>query len=337
MNASSNFLAVDLKERNVGIIFFEATFAIVMNMASFFGNILVCLAIHRNNRLHTIPNLFVVSLAISDLFVAVLSMPFSAAILIAGRWIFDKEYHFCIFLGFCLFQCGISSLQMLCQIAVNRYFCVVRPNLYRKIYTRKKAKRIIILSWLLVLSVTIPPLVMNPGQYSFQPGKAMCLYPMEKNKVFTLFLIVFFIVTPMNIIAFGYYKVYKTVNTSGKNFRVKGQQNGHSSTVNVEEAKVTRTLAAVVAAFAICWLPVGVIDFIDVTHGEAILPRQLYLMYAFLVYLSSTANPFIYGIFSRTFRREYRKLLCGRRNLVSSVNDSLSYQGKSTVHPASVE
>ena len=333
---STRNLAIALEQRSTGVIILEATFAVILSIASFIGNILVCLAVYRNSRLHTIPNLFVVALAITDLLVAVLSMPFSASILVKGRWLFDKEYKFCMFMGFSLFQCGISSLQMLCQIAMNRYFCIVRPNIYRNIYTRKKAKYIIIISWVFALSVTIPPFVMHPGQYTFQPGKAMCLYPMETNKAFTVLLIIVFIATPMNIIAYSYYKVYRTVGASNKNFKVPRQANNqenHRLASNVEEAKVTRTLTAVVAAFAFCWLPIGVIDSIDVIQGETTLPRQVYLMYGFLVYLSSTVNPFIYGVFSRTFRREYRKLVCGKRNQVFTANaESMIHQGNSGNH-----
>ena len=140
----------------------------------------------------------------------------------------------------------------------------------------------------------------------------------------------------MNIIAYSYYKVYRTVGASNKNFKVPRQANNqenHRLASNVEEAKVTRTLTAVVAAFAFCWLPIGVIDSIDVIQGETTLPRQVYLMYGFLVYLSSTVNPFIYGVFSRTFRREYRKLVCGKRNQVFTANaESMIHQGNSGNH-----
>ena len=80
---------------------------------------------------------------------------------------------------------------------------------------------------------------------------------------------------------------------------------------NVEEAKVTKTLAAVMVGFAWCWLPVCIIDYIDAARGEPTLPRQAYLTYGFLVYLSSTINPFMYGTTNKHFRREYKATLSG--------------------------
>ena len=306
----------ELGQRSVWLATIESSGVILLNVLSFAGNLLVCLAVHRNRRLRTIPNMFVVALAISDILVAVISMPFTATVLMAGGWVFDKEGKFCLFLGFCLFQCGVASLQMMCQIAVNRYFCVVKPNLYRKFYKKKNTLLLILATWITSLIASIPPLVMPSGKYSFQPGKGQCLYPMETNIAFTVFLDVFYIGMNMNLIAFCYYKVYKTVSASNKRFRPQNaninikQQKQLAS--NVEEAKVTKTLAVVVIAFACCWLPIGVIDTVDVFQGDTLLPRQLYLFYGYLVFISSTANPFIYGILSPTFRREYRGILCGK-------------------------
>ena len=76
--------------------------------------------------------------------------------------------------------------------------------------------------------------------------------------------------------------------------------------VNVQEAKVTKRLVAVMVGFACCSLPIAIIDNIDIAHGEPTLPRLAYLTYGFLLYLSSTINPFIYCATDKRFRREYK-------------------------------
>ena len=79
--------------------------------------------------------------------------------------------------------------------------------------------------------------------------------------------------------------------------------------MNVEEAKVTKRLVAVVVGFACCWLPVFVVANFDMTRGEPTLPRQVYLTYSLLIYLSSTINSFIYSAADNRFRREYKVVL----------------------------
>ena len=87
------------------------------------------------------------------------------------------------------------------------------------------------------------------------------------------------------------------------------ENNPQQLRANVEEAKVTKTLAAVMVGFTCCWLSICIVDNIDATRGEDTLPRQVYLTYGFLCYLSSTINPFIYVATNKQFRREYKAIL----------------------------
>ena len=154
----------------------------------------------------------------------------------------------------------------------------------------------------------MPPLFFKQGGYKFKPGKAFCTYSFETNIVYTVFAECVFIVTPLTLIKSKVKtKVYYTVSQANQVFR--HENHPQQLRANVEEAKVTKTLAAVMAGFAFCWVPVCVMDYIDVARGKPTLPRQAYLTYGFLVYLSSTINPFIYGVTNKNFRQEYKKIL----------------------------
>ena len=100
-----------------------------------------------------------------------------------------------------------------------------------------------------------------------------------------------------------------------------GIQNGTALTPNVVEVKITQTVSLVFLAFSVCWIPVGVIDFTDVARGFPSHPRQVYVFETFVIFLSSTINPLIYGLTSRKFRREYKKLLCCKWNELSTDNE----------------
>ena len=165
---------------------------------------------------------------------------------------------------------------------------------------------------------SMPPLIFQTGGYTFQPAKAMCLYPFQTNITYTVFIECVFVAAPFTLITFCYAKVFYTVSRSNRVFTQ--ENNPEQLRANVEEAKVTKTLALVMVSFSLCWLPISIMDYIDAARGEPTLPRQVYLTYGFLVYLSSTINPFIYGATNRHFRREYKAILkkisliftCGR-------------------------
>lgn len=62
-----------------------ALFALVLVVGTAAGNILVCLAIAKERRLQNVTNYFLMSLAITDLMVAILVMPFGILTLVKGE------------------------------------------------------------------------------------------------------------------------------------------------------------------------------------------------------------------------------------------------------------
>ena len=199
-----------------------------------------------------------------------------------------------------------GSLQTMGIIAVNRYFRVCRPNQYTKIFNFHTSVCYIVITWVAALFASVPPLVFQKDHYTFQPGKAMCLISFQANIGYTIFVGVLYVAFPLSVIIICYVLVFLSVQSSNKVFKDL-QKHITMLRAKVEEAKVTKTLAAVFAGFATCWIPVSVIDYIDAANSEPKLSRSVYLMYGFLVYASSTINPFIYGVMNRTFRRS-----CGR-------------------------
>ena len=134
-----------------------------------------------------------------------------------------------------------------------------------------------------------------------------------------MYILCFF--TPLLLLVVCYGKVFREVSRTNKVF-----SQGHNIQnlrANVEEAKVTKTLVAVMVGFSLCWLPVSIIDFIDTARGKPTLPRQLYLLYGSSLYLSSGINPFIYGALNSTFKREYyryvNRIFCFKTGSETSI------------------
>ena len=165
----------------------------------------------------------------------------------------------------------------------------------------------IVAVWFAVFIGSVPPFFYKKGGFEFQAGKAMCLYTFQSHIAYTAFIECVYVASPLTLITSCYAVVFCTVSRNNRNFSP--ENNPQQLKANVEEARVTKTLAMVMAGFAICWLPVCIIDYIDAARGEPTLPRQAYLAYGFLVYLSSTINPLIYGAMNRHFRREYKAML----------------------------
>ncbi len=298
-------LSVALATRTEALVWTETVLLAVINVVALFGNLLTCYAVYRNQRLRTLPNMFLVALGVSDILMSTCCMPFSVATLFHGQWLFGER--FCRFHGFGVLTFATVSISSMGLIAVSRYFCVVKPEKYIVSFKKQRALTYMAIVWCLALAGSVPPLFFKNGGFELQPGKAMCLYSFESNIAYTVFLECVCIAAPLTVITSCYAKVFHTVSRSNRVFS--HEHNHQQLRANVEEAKVTKTLAAVMVAFTCCWLPISIMDYIDAARGEQTLPRQAYLTYGFLVYLSSTINPFIYGSMNRQFRQEYKAIL----------------------------
>ena len=100
-----------------------------------------------NRRMRTIPNMFVASLAVSDLLIGVFSVaPLSIPTLVTSHWPFNDTT--CQFQGYVVGMLAGASIHTLVLMAVNRYYRIVKPTKYRRYFTKKKTLIIIFVSWL---------------------------------------------------------------------------------------------------------------------------------------------------------------------------------------------
>ncbi|XP_072319248.1 dopamine receptor D2a [Eucyclogobius newberryi] len=120
-----------------------------------FGNVLVCMAVSREKALQTTTNYLIVSLAVADLLVATLVMPWVVYLEVVGEWRFSK-IHCDIFVTLDVMMCTASILN-LCAISIDRYTAVAMPMLYNTRYSsRRRVTVMISVVWVLSFAISCP-------------------------------------------------------------------------------------------------------------------------------------------------------------------------------------
>ncbi|XP_052447777.1 dopamine receptor D2b [Carassius gibelio] len=120
-----------------------------------FGNVLVCMAVSREKALQTTTNYLIVSLAVADLLVATLVMPWVVYLEVVGEWRFSK-IHCDVFVTLDVMMCTASILN-LCAISIDRYTAVAMPMLYNTRYSSKKRVTVMIsVVWVLSFTISCP-------------------------------------------------------------------------------------------------------------------------------------------------------------------------------------
>ncbi|XP_070329666.1 D(2) dopamine receptor isoform X2 [Odocoileus virginianus] len=122
-----------------------------------FGNVLVCMAVSREKALQTTTNYLIVSLAVADLLVATLVMPWVVYLEVVGEWKFSR-IHCDIFVTLDVMMCTASILN-LCAISIDRYTAVAMPMLYNTRYSSKRRVTVMIaIVWVLSFTISCPML-----------------------------------------------------------------------------------------------------------------------------------------------------------------------------------
>ena len=269
----------------------------------FLGNSLTLLVMLLNRRMRTIPNMFVASLAVSDLLLGLCSfVPFGIPVLVTSHWLFNDTA--CQFQGYITIALVVASFYTLVLMAVNRYYRIVKPAKYQRYFTKKKTLIMILVSWFSSFCAPLPH-VLSGIKIVFHPAKFFCYFVIEK-RAFLHYGSPLYIGVPTCVIIYCYLRIFSTVRNHNRNLH---PPNNLISSVNVEDVKVARTIFLVVVFFNLCWIPILTVNVLDDVFQRWIFPTEVYILNSFLGTLSSAVNPLLYGVMNKSFRTNYLKLL----------------------------
>ena len=293
--------------RSASNIAVETVTLVLLALVAIGGNALVLLSFYRNPSLRTVTNYFVLSLSITDIVIASTVLPPTLIWSIKSRFVFGQ--------GLCDFQAiwssGLTlvSVTNIAVMAVNRFVCVCKPHIYKKLFNHKTSVVMIIGFWVSSFTIMILARNVGGGVYSrFSPFKITCLfvYTTDGNKAGAMLRYLphmLFLGLPFSIMALCYYRVFKAIRRHKNN--IAPSSNGSLGT-SVQEIKITWTLFAVLLAYCLTWIPVfSVLLAANVTEY---VPREAQMIVTYTGIGSSAINPVIYGFFNTAIRKEYKKI-----------------------------
>ena len=168
------------------------------------GNGLVVLAIAIDRNLKAVQNWFIASLAVSDLLVGLLIMPFSLANELMGYWYFGNIL--CeLWLATDVLLCT-ASIMNLCLISLDRFWSITRAISYVKQRTKKRAIIMIALVWILSMIICFPPLVGWKRPQPMKYGRPLCVLSEDIGYVVYSTLGSFYV--PLVVMVVVYFKIY---------------------------------------------------------------------------------------------------------------------------------
>ncbi|XP_072025586.1 5-hydroxytryptamine receptor 1B-like [Amphiura filiformis] len=172
------------------------------------GNCLVILSVCLDRKLRKTPNILIINLAVADLCVGLLVMPFGTAYQITGRWIFGREL--CnLYITFDMLACT-ASIATLCGISLDRYLVITRPLRYAPKRKPKLMVLFVAIVWISAILISIVPLFI--GGAVIEDG--MCI--VNQDYTFTIFSTFGAFYVPLLIMITLYLKIYQAARKSRK-------------------------------------------------------------------------------------------------------------------------
>ncbi|XP_048585579.1 uncharacterized protein LOC5515075 isoform X3 [Nematostella vectensis] len=263
----------------------ESIFLCVLMVVIIFGNTLVCLAFYRNRKLRTTTNCFLCSLAAADIAVGVFSVPYWVYFRLASP-VDPNGIVYRIYITYDII-CGTASIINLVTISLERCLSVTQPAIHRNVSPLTIGLSIGF-AWVYAIVV---------ASLTHVKESQMTWYPIFVS-IASFFL-------PLFIILVNYLMIHRVARRRARARHLRSLK---------REIRIAVTLAVVIIAFILTWLPFFVILLFSRYCSKCEVPyRVIVPLVKWMHYSGSMVNPIIYTYRNRDFKRAFIKILCGHR------------------------
>ncbi|XP_047430345.1 trace amine-associated receptor 1-like [Mugil cephalus] len=262
------------------------SFFVSLSVITICGNFLVIISIIYFKQLHTPTNSLILSLAVADLLVGIIVVPFSMAFSLSS----------------CLYHDGLFY----------RYYAVCHPLTYRTKINRRAAMIMILVSWSSSVLVATGLVMAALQQDKYQEGCLVeVLLATTIGIVFTYLPLVIMLCIYLKILFVSHRQARSIQNTTKP-----------GATVSKMERKATKTLALIMGVFLICWTPFFLYITVNSASNYSVSVTIIETL-NWLAMSNSMLNPFIYAFFYSWFRTAFRMIISGKIFKGDFVNSKL--------------
>ena len=266
-----------------------------------FGNCLVMYVILSGKVMCSVTNILLLNLAITDIAVLLVCVPFRAHKYAAVQWTFGDAM--CKFVQYLAYVTTYVTIWSLVAVSVFRFLTVVYSKKTVKIRTKKNIIILILMIWVISMAVNIPSLLAyvtkTVGSYTY------CgMHAGATEGVFVMFFVLAYAL-PLVLITIMYLLIMLHLHKA-RNSITSSQIRTQNRTI-----KVCKVIITVVLAFSLSWLPFHVNILVGL-YGR--LPPGAYyeafrILWDCMAYGNSCINPIIYNYVSSDFRKAFKEVI----------------------------
>ncbi|XP_068752607.1 octopamine receptor beta-2R-like [Montipora capricornis] len=263
-----------------------------------FGNALVVYIIATRRQLHSLPNVFIVSLAVADVAVGAVFFPtdFFCSKTMMALCNTNIPHLFAILAIY-------ASVWSLCAMTIDRYIAIVKPLRYTTLMSSCRAALLVAFAWLIPLSLDSVPAVCDrlTGKCDLK-NKKLIIGKMFMLEILPCFFLIM-ATTHILIIARRHWRQNNRLDS-----QLFHNQPGHRRQ-GVKESSATKVIIVVVLIFLACY-SVELYSVAGLLLYSSYPTDEVIKVINFLIIVNSAANPIAYALFKRDIRKELMRTFC---------------------------
>lgn len=270
-------------------------------------SLVVCYMVYRYRILRTYTNGFVVSLCLSDILFGAVLLP----VMIHNLYSLET--------GYLIAGILIANVTNMFAVTLDRFLAVMKPLIYH-VTMSKHFTKILVLTWLLPIGITIIPTTYHGDRMN----------PIHRYYLFGILIIG--ILIPYICILVAYVMIFREVSRQVRNlaklhaYRLNPDAVKEGKRVT-GEARMARVFAIISGVFVLTWLPVvymTTVEAIDNTKVGELAPDMLVIVSWYTLCLGSLINAPIYALFKVDFRKVFQKVLRLRKTRFQYMQETSS-------------
>ncbi|XP_033985132.1 neuropeptide Y receptor type 2 [Trematomus bernacchii] len=294
-----NILQLDDSTQLVGVqVVLILAYSIII-VFGVIGNSLVIYVVYMFKNLQTVTNFFIVNLAVADLLVNMLCLPFTLVNTLYGEWKFGQVLCF-------MLPCAQGLAVHVSTITMN----VIALDRHRSIvhHTETKMSKdmcalVIAISWAVSALLASPLAIFREyGTYDLSPDESIQVCTEKwpgssmNGSIYTIAELLIQYGLPLAINCVAYIRIWNKLTYVGRNIR-------HQRT-----KKTTKMLLTMVVVFAVSWLPFHAFQLaVDIDSTVLYMKdfKLLFTVFHIMAMCSTCVNPILYGWMNNNYRAAF--------------------------------
>ncbi|XP_006815767.2 cardioacceleratory peptide receptor-like, partial [Saccoglossus kowalevskii] len=308
----------------------------VIMLLTIVGNslIITVLSCTKGTRRSSRVNIFILNLAVGDLFVCFVTMATEILFVAFGEWVFGEVM--CKLIVYGQIVTLASTTFILTVMSFDRFQAICRPLSFSGSLSR--AKKMLIGAWIMAFIFALPQLfifVLVEKSQDDGDVRYYCKsngYTAEwQRKVYFTWMTCYILVIPASIVSYCYIRIVFVVCSQGKDsvvsskrsFRGKHRtkvtdnfaKSRHVDMKKIERSKIKtiKMTLCIILAFVTCWSPYFIVTLQQIYGNAEDIPEVSFVIAETMALANSAINPILYGCFNLKIQRTVITMCCPGR------------------------